>query len=98
MERWLRVALFAAIIGISKATHIIKLVILAGLGLAGLWMVHTLAQDYQNIIGHSGGGGSSREGLEDPKYFAKRSANDQEGYPQTPTVSKNFFVVLLYRQ
>lgn len=49
MSKWLKILLFAIILGIAKAHNFVKLVILAGLGLAGLWMVHTLAQDFQNI-------------------------------------------------
>lgn len=57
-----------AVIGASKAHHFIKVVILAALGLAGLWMVHTLAQDYGNLSAHGGGGGGGGG-----KVFEKRS-------------------------
>lgn len=49
MIKWLKILLFAAIVGFAKGHHFIRLVILAGLGLAGLWMVHTLAQDFNTI-------------------------------------------------
>ncbi|XP_063918604.1 uncharacterized protein LOC135133968 [Zophobas morio] len=63
------------LIGLSKAHGFIKLVILAALGLAGLWMVHTLAQDYGNISGHGGGGGGGGG-----KAFEKRSIDDKTQY------------------
>lgn len=50
---------------LSSKAHIIRIVILAALGLAGLWMIHTLAQDYHKI---SNNGGTSGD-----KYFQKRS-------------------------
>lgn len=70
MSKWLRVALFVAILGITKGHHLIKVVILAALGLAGLWMVHTLAQDYQHITG-----AGKSENAEIGKYFSKRAAD-----------------------
>lgn len=69
--------------GVSKGHHIIRLVILATLGLAGLWMVHTLAQDYQNITaGHNGGGagGKSEATVEFSKLFSKRSISQTTDY------------------
>jgi hypothetical protein len=59
--------LLLGIVGVSKAHHFIKVVILAGLGLAGLWMVHMLAQDYGHINNSGGGGGGGG------KAFGKRS-------------------------
>lgn len=53
MTRWLKVLLLAVLIGFVKAHNFVKLVILAGLGLAGLWMVHTLAQDFNSIQGNT---------------------------------------------
>lgn len=49
MTRWLKILLFALTLGFAKAHNFIQLVILASLGLAGLWMVHTLAQDFNSI-------------------------------------------------
>nr|CAD7461218.1 unnamed protein product [Timema tahoe] len=44
------VLLVLALAGITKAgMHFLRLVILAAAGLAGMWMVHTLAQDYNKI-------------------------------------------------
>lgn len=67
------ILIFLGLIGISKAHHFIRVVVLAALGLAGLWMVHTLAQDFNKIQGHGGlgalGGGSSGAA----KFFEKRS-------------------------
>ncbi|KYB26721.1 uncharacterized protein LOC100141920 [Tribolium castaneum] len=71
MNYLLHVLLLLGLIGVSKAHHFIKLVILAGLGLAGLWMVHTLAQDYGNLT-HGGGGGGG-------KAFEKRSIDTHRG-------------------
>lgn len=53
MTRWLKIIFFSLIIGFAKAHSFVRLVILAGLGLAGLWMVHTLAQDFNNIQSHN---------------------------------------------
>lgn len=53
MSRWLKFILLAIIIGFVKAHNFMKLVILAALGLAGLWMVHTLAQDFNSIQSNS---------------------------------------------
>lgn len=49
MNRWLQILFFILTIGLSRAHHFMKVVILAAMGLAGLWMVHTLAQDYDKI-------------------------------------------------
>lgn len=59
MNRWLKIIIFAIILGFAKAHNFMRLVILAGLGLAGLWMVHTLAQDFNTIQSNSLSGGSS---------------------------------------
>ncbi|RZC42963.1 hypothetical protein BDFB_002959 [Asbolus verrucosus] len=64
------ILLLLGLISVSKAHGFIKIVILAGLGLAGLWMVHTLAQDYSNITNNSGGGGGGGGG---GRLFEKRS-------------------------
>ncbi|KAJ8942618.1 hypothetical protein NQ318_013330 [Aromia moschata] len=56
MTNWLRLILFATVVGFAKAHHFIQVVILAGLGLAGLWMLHTLAQDYSNIQSNQASG------------------------------------------
>lgn len=73
--KWLHIIVLVILFGVSKGHHIIRLVILAALGLAGLWMVHTLAQDYQNIAAghHGGGGGKSETTVEFSKLFSKRS-------------------------
>lgn len=49
MGRWLKCFVLLGIFGLAKSHYFIRLVILATLGLAGLWMVHTLAQDF-NLI------------------------------------------------
>ncbi|KAJ8981815.1 hypothetical protein NQ317_007401 [Molorchus minor] len=54
MTYWLKAALFAITIGFAKAHHFIQLIILAGLGLAGLWMIHILAQDFTNVQSSGG--------------------------------------------
>lgn len=54
MKHWLKYLFIAAIFGFAKAHQFIRLVILASLGLAGLWMVHTLAQDYNKIQSTAG--------------------------------------------
>lgn len=51
MAKWLHLIVLVVLFGVSKGHHIIRIVILGALGLAGLWMIHTLAQDYQNIAG-----------------------------------------------
>lgn len=53
MTRWLKILLLTVLIGFAKTHNFVKLVILAGLGLAGLWMVHTLAQDFNAIQGNT---------------------------------------------
>ncbi|XP_018329065.1 uncharacterized protein LOC108739583 [Agrilus planipennis] len=46
-KRWVSVVM---VIGLTRATHhIVRVTILAVLGLAGLYMLHTLAQDFQKI-------------------------------------------------
>lgn len=92
MAKWLHLVVLVVLIGVSKGHHLIRVVILAALGLAGLWMIHTLAQDYQNIAaGHHGGGGGGGGGggnggksvegsVEFSKLFSKRSIeNDKVG-------------------
>lgn len=54
MNNWLKFLLFSVLLGFVKGAHFIRLVILAGLGLAGLWMVHTLAQDFNTIQSNGG--------------------------------------------
>lgn len=77
-RRTLQVFLIAVLIGASKAHHFIKLVILAGLGLAGLWMVHTLAQDFSQINnqGNHGGGGGGGKAISGELNLYKRSIQD----------------------
>lgn len=75
MNYLLHVLVLLGLIGVSKAHHFIKLVILAGLGLAGLWMVHTLAQDYGNLSHGGGGGGGGGH-----KAFEKRSIDVSDNF------------------
>lgn len=65
MSRWIQLLVLGTAIGAAKAANFVRLVILAGLGLAGLWMVHTLAQDFNHIMQSgfgSGGGGDHNTG------------------------------------
>lgn len=66
MSRWIQLLVLGTAIGAAKAASFVRLVILAGLGLAGLWMVHTLAQDFNHIMqsgfGSGGGGGDHNTG------------------------------------
>ncbi|CAH1128095.1 unnamed protein product [Ceutorhynchus assimilis] len=76
MSRWIQLIIFGIAIGIAKSASFVKLVILAGLGLAGLWMVHTLAQDFSHIAQNgfgSAGGGDHGSGA---KYYSHN--HDQE--------------------
>lgn len=89
-RRTLQVFVVAALLGVSKAHHFIRLVILAGLGLAGLWMVHTLAQDFSHLNlgglgsgGHGGSGGSKELGGDLNLY--KRSIQDDK-----PTINWDY--------
>lgn len=90
MSKWLRMALLLTILGITKAHHLIRVVILAALGLAGLWMVHTLAQDYQHI---TGAGGGKSENFEIGKYFSKRSADYYANNSQRNTRQVTMFLL-----
>uniref|UniRef100_A0A6P7FGS4 Uncharacterized protein LOC114330127 n=1 Tax=Diabrotica virgifera virgifera TaxID=50390 RepID=A0A6P7FGS4_DIAVI len=54
MNYWFKLFIFLVTIGFVKCSHFVKLIILAGLGLAGLWMVHTLAQDFSSIQNNGG--------------------------------------------
>lgn len=76
MKRWFKYIFIVTIIGFAKAHHFVRLVILASLGLAGLWMVHTLAQDYNKIQTGSGDGQSSGG---DTRIF-KRSVEKDHNY------------------
>ncbi|KAJ8923973.1 hypothetical protein NQ315_006749 [Exocentrus adspersus] len=60
MRHWFTYLLITSIIGFTKAHHFIRLVILASLGLAGLWMLHTLAQDFNRIQSTESSGGDTR--------------------------------------
>lgn len=64
--------------GVTKAAghHFIRLVIMAALGLAGLYMLHNLAQDFQKIYSQFQEGG----GVGGGKWLTKRSANSSEYY------------------
>ncbi|XP_050300958.1 uncharacterized protein LOC126739355 isoform X2 [Anthonomus grandis grandis] len=84
MSRWIHLLIFGAAIGVAKSASFVKLVILAGLGLAGLWMVHTLAQDFSNITqngfgsaGEDHGGGAKLFNDQEIKVF-KRSIQNQK--------------------
>lgn len=70
MKIWLRILIVTLAIGFGKAHHIIRLIILAGLGLAGLWMLHTLAQDFQKIFN------KFQQSAPIPKFLLKRSINE----------------------
>ncbi|XP_018575961.1 uncharacterized protein LOC108914603 [Anoplophora glabripennis] len=76
MKRWLKYLFIATIFGFVKAHQFIRLVILASLGLAGLWMVHTLAQDYNKI--QTGGGDATSSGG-DTRIF-KRSVEAAQSH------------------
>lgn len=76
MKHWLKYLIFAIIIGLAKAHHFVRLVILASLGLAGLWMVHTLAQDYNKI---QTGSGDAQSIGGDTRIF-KRSVEVDQNY------------------
>ncbi|CAG9858999.1 unnamed protein product [Phyllotreta striolata] len=54
MNAWFKFLLFSLVLGLAKGAPFIRVVILAGLGLAGLWMVHTLAQDFSSIQNNGG--------------------------------------------
>ncbi|XP_074036653.1 uncharacterized protein [Leptinotarsa decemlineata] len=71
MNYWLKLLLLSTFLGFVKAQHFIKLVVLAGLGLAGLWMVHTLAQDF-NVIQNNSNNNDGERGL------FKRSIPDKD--------------------
>ncbi|PSN38751.1 hypothetical protein C0J52_16954 [Blattella germanica] len=77
------VLLILVFTGLAKAhLHMIKLVVMMVLGLAGMWMIHTLAQDYSTIT--------------KPKLFSvfKRSANwDSEVEGRVPV---DFSQILQY--
>ncbi|XP_060532458.1 uncharacterized protein LOC132705689 isoform X2 [Cylas formicarius] len=62
MRTLLHLLVLFVILSVAKAYSFVKLVILAGLGLAGLWMIHTLAQDLNSIM-QTGGLGTSTSGL-----------------------------------
>ncbi|KAL1513915.1 hypothetical protein ABEB36_003253 [Hypothenemus hampei] len=47
---WIHLIVISATLGIAKSASFVKAVVLAGLGLAGLWMIHTLAQDFTGIV------------------------------------------------
>lgn len=83
MTRWLKILVFALILGIAKAHNFVKLVILAGLGLAGLWMVHTLAQDFNSIS--SGGIGNLKN------FNGNSDHNSHSESGQSHTHSINLF-------
>lgn len=103
MAKWLHLIVLIVLFGVSKGHHLIRIVILAALGLAGLWMVHTLAQDYQNITAGSHGGGSgggggktiSSEGtVEFSKLFSKRSITDVHSSYYHEVMMINFYNII----
>ncbi|KAF5275080.1 hypothetical protein FQA39_LY07017 [Lamprigera yunnana] len=72
MQFWFHSILILVIIGFSKAQHFIQLVVLGALGLAGLWLLHTLANDINKFVKPSGILATK------PKFFyAKRSLENQ---------------------
>lgn len=76
MARWLYTVLIIAVFTITKSAghHIIRVIILAALGLAGLYMIHNLAQDFQKIYQTIQQGGGGRP------WFTKRAANYSSFY------------------
>lgn len=87
MRRWIHLVIFGAAIGVAKSASFMKAVILAGLGLAGLWMLHTLAQDFNTIMqsGFGSGGGGDRSN--EAKLFNGKPKNQVSKKPFLPHVS-----------
>ncbi|KAF7280842.1 hypothetical protein GWI33_005443 [Rhynchophorus ferrugineus] len=93
MQIWFRMMIFSLILSLVKASNFIRVVVMAGLGLAGLWMMHTLAQDFQGIMKNGFGSATNLFGAgsrgeeqtytnnEELKVF-KRSINDVSNKPQ----------------
>ncbi|KAG5896433.1 hypothetical protein JTB14_022512 [Gonioctena quinquepunctata] len=77
MNHWLKLFLFSVLLGFAKAQHFIRLVILASLGLGGLWMVHTLAQDFNFIQANNGNNDNGDRGGIFRNLF-KRSIPERE--------------------
>ncbi|KAF2893702.1 hypothetical protein ILUMI_12475 [Ignelater luminosus] len=82
MSKWLRFIIFLLVLGLGKAHHMIRVVILAAMGLAGLWMLHTLAQDfnkiYNNVQQHQ-----QHPASDISKFLAKRSISNSSSYSLT---------------
>lgn len=46
----LQIIVLLILAGLVKGgLHVVRIIVLAGLGLAGMWMLHQLAQDYDKI-------------------------------------------------
>lgn len=92
---WMQIIVFLLLAGLVKGgLHIVKIVIIAGLGLAGMWMLHTLAQDYDKIstrFGSFSGGPDASAGGGTKAYIAKRSSDS--GDTDIPGV--NIFLIFL---
>jgi len=53
--------LLLILIGSARAGyHLVRIVVLAGIGLAGMYMLHKLAQDYQKIQGNRPSSGAAK--------------------------------------
>lgn len=60
-RKWLEVLFVLLMAGVVRGgLHVVKVIVLAGLGLAGMWMLHTLAQDYDKISNKFMFGSSSK--------------------------------------
>lgn len=80
MFKWLRFTIFLLVLGLGKTHHMIRLVVLAAMGLAGLWMLHTLAQDFNKIYNNLQQ--QQQHSAADPshKLFVKRSIDNSSRY------------------
>ncbi|XP_030746461.1 uncharacterized protein LOC115875197 isoform X2 [Sitophilus oryzae] len=87
MTNWARLIILSIVLGLAKANNFMRVILMAGMGLAGLWMVHTLAQDFHTIVqsgfgsgghgfgGGGGGGGDKLYNNDELKVF-KRSVTE----------------------
>ncbi|XP_030746460.1 uncharacterized protein LOC115875197 isoform X1 [Sitophilus oryzae] len=80
MTNWARLIILSIVLGLAKANNFMRVILMAGMGLAGLWMVHTLAQDFHTIVqsgfgsgghGFGGGGGGGGDKLYNSKWETK---------------------------
>ncbi|XP_066263039.1 uncharacterized protein [Euwallacea similis] len=77
MSRWIQLMILIAAMGFTKAANFMRVVVMAGLGLAGLWMLHTLAQDFNSIMqGGFGSGGGGDHGTS--KLFNNNNGESSE--------------------